>query len=507
MIHRALLAIWLPLAAADEIPLAVGPPSSKLIRAVHFAVNCEFYRAGLYYGTLPASDPRSKADAFAEALARSDVRALRFPGGNAGYYYLPESRRLTMQLAHAMGSWAFRENNPPSDCFVKLENFVAFCRERGLQIIYQLPMLFYLDRDTPRAVIRSKFSDRARNYDRDRLAEGAAYAAGLVRRLQALRAPVAAWELGNEEFAHCDAKDYARACAAYAAAIRRVDPSTPIIAVGMGKGWLSAVAAGLRQAGALKFITSFNAHYPFGAWPGPSRPELRGDPGEFVKGDLRMERWLQAAQKGRAALGLERIPISVTETTVMRFKNWHPRQIVATHAHALVYAWNWMSLLEWPTCDAAVFHDLETPYFGILRYDAGFDEEKREFVWLACAKSGRRLKRFPRQYVCSPTGAVNRLLSQLVGLRVRPVKGWKAAPGLRAIAAGTPGGRAAMVIVNRSPKPALIRIRGLSVRRAQALTADSLGAALPGSWRVRALPVSGSRVLLPAWSVCAVEGK
>ncbi len=495
-------------AAGQSAPttLTVGRPTGKTISPLHFAVNCEFYRPGLYFGTLPKSDPRSKREEFARALKESGIRALRFPGGNAAYYYLPESRRKTMALAHATKHWAFRDNNPPSTHFVTLENLASFCREYDVKLIYELPVLFYLDGETPRAVIRSKFSQRAGNYDRDRIAEGAAYAQRMVKRLRQLGAPVAAWELGNEEFAHCDAKDYARVCAAYGEAIREADATTPIVAVGMGKGWLGTLVPELRRLGALKLITSYNAHYPFGNWPGPGDPSKRGDPNAFVSGNLKMERWLDAAERGRKTYGIPGAPISVTETTAMRHKNWTPRQVIATHAHALVYAWNWMALLEHPLCDMAVFHDLETPYFGMMRYDVGWDASARRFVWLKCAKPGQPLLVFADQYVLSPTCAASRLLSRLVGRRLCKVEGFAPGGRLRAIAGRSEAG-VVMILVNRSPAARDVRINGVQITGATALTADDLAATLPGAFRLSKVAASGGAFRVPAWSVAAVEGR
>ena len=76
----------------------------------------------------------------------------------------------------------------------------------------------------------------------------------------------------------------------------------------------------------------------------------RGDPAAFVSGDLRMDRWLDAAARTRESLGIAGAPIAVTETTVMRHRNWRPHAIVGTHAHALVYAWNWIELMGHPLC-------------------------------------------------------------------------------------------------------------------------------------------------------------
>ena len=510
-ILASLLALAASAPGGGPTQVTLAPAGDKAVTALHFGVNCEFFRAALYFGTLPASDPRSKRVEFAAALEASGIRSLRFPGGNAAYYYLPEGADHSMALGHAMRYWEYRKDNEPSVHFVTLGNLSSFCREYAIQIVYELPVLFYFDGQQGRAVIPSKKSERAKNYDRHRISEGAAYAKSIVQRLVGLKAPIAAWELGNEEFAHCAGSDYADVCSAYAKAIREVDPATAIVAVGMGKGWLDAIVPRMREAGGLSLMAGLNAHYPFGNWPGPGSPERRGDPKAFVHGDLKMERWLDVAARSRERLGIPHMPISVTETTAMRHTNWHPHAVVCTHAHALVYAWNWMSLLEHPLCDIAVYHDLSTPFFGMLRFDAGYDENARHFLWLARVKDGRPMKRFPGQYVLSPTCLANRLLARLEGCRVRSVTVASDEPTLRGLAGERADGSVVVVMVNRSAREQAVAIQRVTASKATALTADELGSALPGTFRLSdtsaASPEGRCLVTLPPWSVVAIEGR
>ena len=279
----------------------------------------------------------------------------------------------------------------------------------------------------------------------------------------------------------------------------------------MGKGWLDSLAPRLREHGALSLMRGFNAHYPFGAWPGPGDPARRGAPAAFVSGDLHMERWLDAAAQTRQKLDMADAAISVTETTVMRHKNWEPHAVVGTHAHALVYAWNWLSLLGHRLCDVAVFHDLETPFFGMMRYDVGYDAARCRFAWLQRGEQGLKLTRFPGQYVLSPTGAANRLLSQLAGCRPRQARVAQSQSAMRVLAGETADGRTRLVFVTRSPEPWAVRIKGVALTEASALTAADLAAALPGTYRVQKLHVrssdQGSDLLLPPWSVVAAAGR
>ncbi len=495
-------------AAPPVLELRLGQPTGKSVTPLLFGVNAEFFRPGLADGV------RSRRREFAAALQGSGVGAIRFPGGNAAYYYLPESRELTLELAHKAGHWEFRENAPPNNRFTRLEDLAAFATEARVRLIYQLPCLFYLDGDRPRALIRSKLSEKAGNYDRDRVAEGVAWGLAIVKRLRALKAPIAAWEVGNEEFALCSPRDYARVAMAYLRALKRIDPGTPVFLVGMGKEWLPGLVPPLRRARVLDAVSAFQVHYPFGNWPGPGSPDRRGNPAALAAGDLKIEKYLRAAVEGRRKLGIQAKQIAVTETMVLRHRLWNPAVVVPTFGHALCYAWNWLALIESPPVPVAVFHDLETPFFGMLRYDVGFDAERKRFVWLEAARGTARLDPvFPREYVLSPTGYANRLLAGLSGGAL-----------LRTNIPTTPDFRLAatrdcVVAVNRGATPRRLGVP-FQQATAESLVADGLDACLPGQYRYRTpAPIIGSGTLakpqtprsarlvfeLPAYSVTRVR--
>lgn len=479
------------------ILLQLGQPTGHVLTPLHFGVNVEFFRQYLAEGLT------TQQAEFATALRESGVKALRFPGGNPAYYYLPENRERTMELAHAIKYWEFREDNPPSNRFVTLEQLAAFARQHRFQLIYELPCLFHLDGDTPRATIRSAFSERAGNYDGDRVTPGVEYGMRSVRRLRELGAPVAMWELGNEEFAHCAAADYAKVVSAYLRALQVEDPETPVTVVGMGKGWLDALVPLLRTAGTLDAVHSFQAHYPFGAWPGPGAGGARNDAVRFAMGDLRIEKWIEAHIRQQEACGVRNARVSVTETTVMRHKLWDPHAVIATQAHALCYAWNWIALLTDRRVDAAVFHDCGTPFFGLLRHHVGWHAETGQFQWLNSPKRPKALSpEFAARYVLSPTGIANRLLAELVGEELIEVR-TAHTDAFRAIAS-----RHRIVAVNRSPHAVALHLPG-EVKSAEALVADSLSSCLPGEFGVKPIEVfaieGDLRAVLPPHSVTALR--
>jgi hypothetical protein len=508
------LALLLALAfGSNETPIEVRAPLqlARPLTPLHFGVNGLFSSPGLFLGTLPASDPRSKTAAFAAALRQSGIHTLRMPGGDAAYCYLPDDRSLTMKLAQTTGTADFRDDNPVSRDFVTLDNLALFTREHKLELIYQLPVLFHSDHGQSHAAIRSAFSSNAKNYDHDRIEAQADYAAAIAKRLRDLHAPVAAWELGNEEFAHCDGADYAKVAAAIVRRVRQFDAATPIVAIGMGEQWLAQCIAELRQQDVLEQIASFNVHYPFGTWPGPATPGDRANLSVFVQGDIQFTRWFDVATQQRIELGIPDAPMAVTETMVFKFDGpyWDSYRVIGTHAHALLYAWNWMTLLADPRCNMAVFHDLESPYFGMLRFDTAYDQQTGRFAWLATVGSEQTMQPFPGQYLLSPTCGANRLLSELIGYRAGLALLQPEAPHLRVFWGTTDtADRVMAVAVNRSSERTALIFPTLTIESAQSLTADDLGSPLPNQYRVTPLetrPDHPHRIDLPPWSLTQVR--
>jgi len=486
-------------AGQEVIRLQVGAPTGKRVSPLHFAVNAPFSQSGFALGV------KERRPEFRRALRDSGVRAIRFPGGGDAYFYLPEGRPQTVALAHAIGDWSIRDDYEPCSHYVSLEELTAFCRWASQQLIYQLPCLFYLDGQTPRAIIPNDLCKVTPTlFDQKRIAEGVAYGMGVVRRLRRLGAPVAAWELGNEEFGFCQPEDYAEVAAAYVREIRKLDRKTPILVEGMGAN-VEPLARSSSGTGLLDSHVSFRVHYPFGNWPGPPSKDRNGDAAALVLGDVRFDRWLDVFLEGCRKIGLERPTVSVSETMVFKFDGdyWDPYAVIGTQAHALLYAWNWMTLLERPEVNLAAFHDLDSPYFGILRYDVGFDRTTRHFAWLGGEPPGpNTTAAFPRRYMTSPTGLANQLLSELAGEELLAVS---VAPSeqLRLLASAR-----RVVAVNRSPEP--VRLAAPFARASgAALTADALDSCLPGQFRLGPLPTKAvegrTLAMVPAWSVAVVR--
>ena len=151
----------------------------------------------------------------------------------------------------------------------------------------------------------------------------------------------------------------------------------------------------------------------------------------------------------------------------------------------------------------AVFHDLETPFFGMLRYDVGFDPAARRFTWLEQAGEDHALApTFPGGFVLSPTGFANRLLSELVGEELVET-GLEPSPELRVLASSE-----RVLAVSRQAEPQTLTVP-FERAKAETLTADDLASCLPGRFRITDVAVEAAdgrvRVALPPWSVTAIR--
>ncbi|MHB1001653.1 MAG: hypothetical protein ACYC27_20640 [Armatimonadota bacterium] len=462
---------------------------------MHFGASAEFFPAGLYHGV---TDQQKD---LARAIKVSGIQFLRFPGGDPTYYYLPESAEKTMQLMHACGNTMYKHEDPPYSHFVPIEKLADFCKTNGIGLMYELPCLFYLDGDTPRAIVKSRFSDTAKNYDRDRIYEGVTYGLSIAKRLIDMKAPIVAWEIGNEEFAHCSTLDYGKVAASYIKGLKKLDPSIPVIVEGMDRH-IPELASFYKRTEVLESISGFRAHYPFGNWPAPESPDRTGNADDFLISDLKIELWLDVFNEIKAKAGITGTPTSVTETYVMHYENWDQYKIICTHAHALAFAWNWMTLLERTDVDMAVYHELQTPWAGMIKYDVGyFASEKSYNALSALAVTTKPDIEFRRQYVLTPTALANSLLSTIVGERIINISLQKT-PELRAIAS-----KNRVILVNRGKTPVQIQVP-FTRCTARALTADEAGSCLPGTFSIAPQAVTRdgdcSMVNLPPLSLTLV---
>ena len=491
------LLLGLTAAAAPARQLTVGTNPAQLLGPQHFCANVEYFRPGLDHGTLPADAPGSTREAFVAALRQSGILALRFPGGNAAYHHLQNHQQASLELAHATGHWEYRLEAPPNDRFVSTDQLLKFSAETGIGIIYELPMLFVYDDGAPRAAVPSRFSERAGNYDHDRIEAVAATAGWIVQRAQELGAHILAWELGNEEFAHMQVADYLKVAKAVVHAVRQQDRTTPLIPVAMQ--WSAEVLPELLELPEFAPYGGAGVHYPFGNWPGPGGD----DPNDFVLTDYRIDKWFAAFAKKSGELGYPST-LAVTETTLHRHQQWTPTRIVPTMAHLLSAAWNECYLLGSPDCSCVVFHDLETPFFGLLPYDVWLNPATRTLAWCAAKPPPADLlpeNLFSGRYLPTPTARGFGLLASLSGHRlldlgIEPV----ADETFRALAA-IGDGATVVVLINRGAQPVDVTFVGVPANGELTSISGEPAAILPGELSETTRPGVGSTFSVPGWSV------
>ena len=394
----------------------VRPEYHKEITPLYFGANGSFISPALYYGTLPERDPDNLRPAFRKALLQSGVKIIRFPGGTYSHTYLFDSPKLCEELGVRTRTWFYDSHNWDRNLFVRLENLLAFCKEAGVALIYQLPTCFVVAGGKAVPFVDSNYSKTGGFQPRWHLVEAAAYVRKIVRVAQDT-APnvVRVWEVGNEEWANMDPSHYAAVCRTCLDAIRQVDRRTPIVVT--GQVFLTDIAPLLKETGHLKDVAGFTADHCFGNWYGHSA-EKRTDIENFVRADYGITKWLDVTINELAKKCITDVPQSVTECAMHRMEDWDSFKLVATLAHGLAYVSNWGDVLRHPKNNMGVFHDLQSTYFGLMQFDVWWDEAERKFVQIS---PNRRADHkdiaakvwFERRYVVSPTGCVNRMLSKM----------------------------------------------------------------------------------------------
>ena len=513
---------------ALSAPVSVSISSTdmpKSITPMFFGVSAEYFRPGLALGTLPKDDARSLCREFASALKDSGIRLLRFPGGMYTYDYLPESEDGSLALRESFTPYSAKDTFDFGH-FVSVNQLMDFCREAGIQVMYSVNMCFYWDGTQPRAIVQGDFTTEAPEYyDHDRLEEAAGRLRTLVRHCVEQDYPVAAWELGNEDFAWGQAEGYARVAAGYIQAIRAEDPETPIIMVGQGGDWQQEVLDRLHEAGVAGELWAISTHYPFGNWYLPGEGRDGNAPADYVLADMMMWKWLGSGPAGAHEAGYADIKWATTETMMFRHQEWNSGRMSPSFAYGLAVAYNWMCLLRHPQNVAAVFHDLETTYFGILKFnvqytpfrgqaEGGYDELESLSVERPDDCPPRWW--FAKQYVRTPAALAYRLLSTLSGTKLlaTEIERGEMQPAAFDCLAGRNGeGNIQVVAVNRGAHTVQAKISGLGELafsgHKECLQAVSLESCTPDEYGIYSRleePQRGEQieVTIPAWSVTSL---
>ncbi|AHF94152.1 hypothetical protein OPIT5_06575 [Opitutaceae bacterium TAV5] len=380
-----------------------------------FGLNAEFRYAGIYKGTLPESDPDSRRREFAAALHESGVRVLRFPGGMPTHQYFTEGPEALAKLIKAFpGRRAYYGDM----WYPRFNDVLDFCLSYGFEMNFQVNTQFFQDADgeiRPITDNRRKAENPAL-YGENRVPEAKA----AFERFVATLPPGAIhyWEIGNEDFSLLSVENYAAIAGAFIPVIKAYNPDAVITVT--GNKWTVELCRELAKNGVIDHVDYLSAHYP---WGNHWRPEKGGerDLERFICGTLNWAMNTQAHLKLIRSAGFDKIRMSGNETSVFKYHTWN-HNVIHTPAHGLLFAANWMEGMKVPDMDNLTFHDLESPFFGMISYDQYFDEKTGRFrIW---KKSETPPAGLPEQhiyrdrYVVRPSGHAMKQLSRHAGLNM-----------------------------------------------------------------------------------------
>lgn len=252
---------------------------SRIVSPMLCGANSMFNMAGLFYGTLPASDPASRREEFIKILRQINMHTLRFPGGTcATSQYLADQTEVMRSI---LGEDGYPEGG--KDKFTTLWQFLDFCKDADITPMYQVNTLLYTDGKTV-----YKLVDVPRPGDSDpspcvldvtKRTDAARALTDLVKKVKEKGYTVRNWELGNEEYGYprMKAEDYADIARRFIRAIRAADRDA-MIWVTLGANhcgesdkehlppWSREVLQRLKDAGFTKDKNlGFTLHY---VWPG-----------------------------------------------------------------------------------------------------------------------------------------------------------------------------------------------------------------------------------------------
>lgn len=523
-------------ADSADATFEIADAPGKRITAMDFGYNAPFHFTALYHGTLPASDPRSRRREFASALRAAGVGALRFPGGKPALLYLAagedQTKALTEDLKQLNPSGAKGGYDPSRwshGYYVRLEDFLGFCRDYDIEPIYQLNTAFYYDEAAHRTraivptryVVRPDGSVLTQYYDKNRIDEATRAVDEHVRHLQRHGYRIRYWEIGNEEMAEYDTTwgavnpnfdaidNYARVVTSFGHAIRSHVRDADITISGYrnwrGEPWDVPLLERIGELDGSDVVDHVAVHYPFSQEHNPTSGQQRLT--EFVTTDMGIQANIATTQSDLDQHGFGRVTANVTETSAYRLPKWRGVDVNPTVAKALVWGHNFGQLIFETDSKINVKHDLESYFYGGLVYDCVLDpavdtKGKRNLHWIG--PDGQFLKPlvtpvdqipaanwFRGRFFATPQLRANALVSRAVGGRTLPVT-----PGsLNQLvslfvgvddAAGRPGSNdrpwATLIFVNQSAQASTATVSLPGWRTPHAHSVQTRVLAAHGSW-------------------------
>ena len=474
----------------------------------HFGANVVGNFPGIEAGCRPASQPGSKRPEFIRFLKETGLRAARYPGGTESHWFLPDSLEATKRL------FRMSEKRDPKHP-VSWEDYKSTMKEAGVKLIYQLNTSFYLsDSGEILPIDDTAFPRRAGfNGSPARYAEAAAALERNFKNGVFKPGDVDYWELGNEEFAYMSSDQYAKVCAAFIPVIVKYDPGKPICVTGFPD-----LPEKLKALGVWGHVTGVTTHYPYASWPRPAPGYMTADYESFANANVRFPKNLGEAGKREKK-------VTVSETSVYNLFTYDFNRMQAAFALGFAIAGNWPELLRHGDVDMAVFHDFESNYFGLTRYDAAFSDISRQFSslngrtpppkqegtagnWFINPSQANSTRYFPKQYVTSPGMTVLGMLATFANGSIAESKLDSSFGFTGNALAGTNGeGKSQLFVSNPLDVPVLLQVAFPELQKQEVVSrqidTDCFGAALPNEYRQsqKTVDLRDGRVILPARSI------
>jgi len=377
-----------------------GTRPDAIVSPMICGANAMYEFAGMYYGTLPKTDPRSRRAEFITLLHEKGIRALRFPGGTPALSQFLVDNDAMMQKV--FGAAGIPEGDP--NTYTTFWQFLDFCREAKIEPIYQVNTAFYCDGAKVYQIAGPKncFGMAAEAYaanivfDHSQRDAAAKALTALARQVRDRGFAVRHWELGNEEYGHpvMDAGDYADVAIRFTQAIREADPNAMVWATlgsnhcGDTSGRIAAWSRSALKAWQKAGLTSdrhfgFTLHY---VWP------------EYIELHTTMVK----------AYGF-RPRFAVTEFHMAGagpYWDLSPR-----YGYALGLANYLISMARYPSVEILCIHELTSQNFGIFHYNQRSYGLPDMSTWDASLG-----------YQSMPSAYVYELFGQLVGGRIVTTK-------------------------------------------------------------------------------------
>lgn len=500
--------------ADRAVTLKVNPQKTvSQPTAFHFGVNMVGHFGGVRNGTLPGEQNVEKRRTFARFLKDCGVRSARYPGGTESHWYLPESKELSQKL-YKMNAG----RNAPN--LVPFAEFADAMHEAGVKVIYQLNTSFFVDEQNKiQPIASTRFTRQCKlPVSASRHVEAGAALERAFKKGILSGERVDYWELGNEEFAYMTPTQYADVCAAFISVIVKYDPGKPICVTGMKN-----IQQELEKRNVWQYVTGVTTHYPYASWPRPAPSYKTADYDAFARANVNFPG--NVGKQGKHGK-----KISVSETSIFNLWTYEPFRIQPSFAQALALCYNWGKLLEDPRVDMAVYHDFESTYFGMTRYDVSFSDLNRIFTWLngknpppplkgrsanwfVDPSSRNHTRYFAKQYVPSPGTFCYAMLAEFAGGALYAVKA--------SAAAGAPGGyyagvnaegKATVVVSNPLNIPVSLKLNypGFPQKcNYRQLDADDNSAVTQNEYRLLSgeMTIPASGIVLPARSILMLQAQ